>query len=171
LFKSWSRGPESIIPGQNTGNPAGLTGRLRHRDGCGLNVESRALARPLNSDSARLHPSPSMSIRDPEASLSTVPVTVHCDSEYARPSHHDAWQLSAIDSEIRAAIGAGPPTARPTLPVSLGGHRGRDHPLNRRRTWKGLCLAAEVPGRVRRILAGPQAARRVWARYSLSRSR
>ena len=52
-----SSGPESIIPGQNTGNPAGLTGRLRHRDGCGLNLESRALARPLNSDSARLHPS------------------------------------------------------------------------------------------------------------------
>ena len=49
-----SSGPESIIPGQNTGNPAGLTGRLRHR---GLNVESRALARPLNSDSSRLHPS------------------------------------------------------------------------------------------------------------------
>ena len=59
---SLASGPESImfqatvqvIPGQNTGNPAGLTGRLRHR---GLNVESRALARPLNSDSSRLHPS------------------------------------------------------------------------------------------------------------------
>ena len=36
---SSASGPESIIPGQNTGNPAGLTGRLRHRDGCGLNVE------------------------------------------------------------------------------------------------------------------------------------
>ena len=107
-----SSGPESIIPGQNTGNPAGLTGRLRHR---GLNVESRALARPLNSDSSRLHPShhenhsPPPHLRRPVA-ICGRRVACHgvyasrqaCQCVYASPSPSPTFPLSMSPLCVRA---------------------------------------------------------------------
>ena len=54
-------------------------------------------------------------------------------SEYTDATDSD-WQQSRAQQSRGRGQAAGP-TARPTLPVRLGGHRGRDHPLNRRRTW------------------------------------
>ena len=82
---------------------------------------------------ARDSPGPSCAASDTESFTA---------SEYTDDSD---WQQSRAQPQSRGRGQAAGPTARPTLPVSLGGHRGQDHPLYRRRTWKGLCLAGPGP--------------------------
>jgi hypothetical protein len=160
LFKSWSlKWPGVNHPRAEHWNPAGLTGRLRHR---GLNVESRALARPLNSDSSRLHPSHHEN-HSPPPHLRRRPVAI-CGRRVCMP--HGRRVTVCMPHGRRASVCMPrrvPHTHFPSVYVSfvcaraLGDEegfrgnfrlRGDDHPGGTRIGQCGRCGEAPIAARI-----------------------